>query len=81
MNATSSGSHHLATLSATDVRSSAAVSSAPYYADVVAFYPQAISDHATFEKPHQYATGMEREALNQPGASPALLIQRGAVTR
>ncbi len=28
------------------------------YADVVMFDPEKIQDHATFEKPHQYATGM-----------------------
>jgi len=29
-----------------------------YYADVVVFDPQKITDHATFEKPQQFATGM-----------------------
>ena len=28
------------------------------YADIVIFNPATIADHATFEKPHQYATGM-----------------------
>lgn len=29
-----------------------------FYADIVIFDPAKIQDHATFEKPHQYATGM-----------------------
>ena len=29
-----------------------------YYADVVIFDPAKIADHATYEKPHQFATGM-----------------------
>ena len=35
-----------------------------YFADVVVFDPQAIQDHATFEKPQQYATGMIHVAVN-----------------
>lgn len=35
-----------------------------YYADVVVFDPAAIQDHATFEKPHQYATGMKHVFVN-----------------
>lgn len=34
------------------------------YADVVAFDPAAIIDHATFERPHQYATGMVHVFVN-----------------
>lgn len=35
-----------------------------YYADVVIFDPEKVQDHATFESPHQYATGMEQVFVN-----------------
>lgn len=35
-----------------------------YYADVVVFDPQTITDLATFEKPHRYATGMVHVFVN-----------------
>ncbi len=35
-----------------------------WYADVVAFDPATITDHATFEEPHQYATGMVHVFVN-----------------
>lgn len=35
-----------------------------YFADVVVFDPQTIQDHATFEKPHQLATGMLHVFVN-----------------
>jgi N-acyl-D-amino-acid deacylase len=35
-----------------------------YYADVVLFDPNTISDHATFDKPHQLATGMHHVFVN-----------------
>jgi N-acyl-D-amino-acid deacylase len=35
-----------------------------YYADVVAFDPAKIQDHATFEQPHQYSTGMVHVFVN-----------------
>ncbi len=35
-----------------------------YYADVVVFDPAAIQDHATYEKPHQYATGVVHVLVN-----------------
>ena len=34
------------------------------FADVVVFDPIAITDHATFDKPHQYATGMVHVFVN-----------------
>jgi len=35
-----------------------------YFADVVVFDPAKIQDHATYEKPHQYATGMVHVFVN-----------------
>jgi len=35
-----------------------------YYADIVVFDPDRISDHATYEKPHQYATGVVHVFVN-----------------
>jgi N-acyl-D-amino-acid deacylase len=35
-----------------------------YFADVVVFDPARIQDHATYEKPHQYATGMRHVFVN-----------------
>src|SRR5690606_8537479 len=35
-----------------------------YFADVVAFDPDAIQDHATPQNPHQYATGMKHVFVN-----------------
>jgi N-acyl-D-amino-acid deacylase len=37
---------------------------AGYFADVIIFDPLEIRDHATFEKPHQYATGMKHVFVN-----------------
>ncbi len=35
-----------------------------YFADVLVFDPDTVQDHATFEKPHQYSTGMEKVFVN-----------------
>jgi N-acyl-D-amino-acid deacylase len=37
---------------------------AGYYADVVVFDPVTISDHATYEKPHQYSAGVVHVFVN-----------------
>lgn len=35
-----------------------------YYADIVLFNPVTIQDHATYENPHQYSTGVEHVFVN-----------------
>jgi N-acyl-D-amino-acid deacylase len=40
-----------------------------YYADIVVFDPATVQDHATFEAPHQYATGIRDVIVN---GTPAL---------
>ena len=35
-----------------------------YYADIVIFDANTVTDHASFDKPHQYATGVEDVFVN-----------------
>ena len=60
-----------------------------YFADVVVFDPATIQDHATFEKPHQYATGVRHVFVNgtqvlkdgeHTGATPGRFV-RGPGTK
>jgi N-acyl-D-amino-acid deacylase len=59
---------------------------AGYCADLAIFDPAKIQDHATFDKPHQYATGMVHVFVNgvqvledgeHTGALPGRVVRRG----
>jgi N-acyl-D-amino-acid deacylase len=54
------------------------------YADIVVFDADSIADHATFEQPHQYATGMKHVFVNgeqvlrageHTGATPGRVVR------
>jgi N-acyl-D-amino-acid deacylase len=55
-----------------------------YFADIAIFDPETITDHATFEKPHQYSTGMVHVFVNgeqvvadgvHTGATPGRIVR------
>ena len=57
--------HKLATLPAKNLGlGDRGLLAAGYFADVVVFDPATIADHATFDRPHQYATGMKHVFVN-----------------
>lgn len=60
-----------------------------YFADVVVFDPQKVQDHATFESPHQYATGVEQVFVNgvqvlkdgeHTGTTPGMFVKGPGAT-
>jgi N-acyl-D-amino-acid deacylase len=55
-----------------------------FFADVVVFDPETVQDHATFEDPHQYASGMVHVFVNgqqvlrdgeHTGATPGRVVR------
>jgi N-acyl-D-amino-acid deacylase len=60
-----------------------------YYADVAVFDPETIRDHATFARPHQYATGVSYVLVNgvpvlqegeHTGATPGRAVRPGGAS-
>ena len=57
--------HKLTSLPATALRIQDRGQLAPgYFADIVVFDPKSIADHATYERPHQYASGVQAVWVN-----------------
>jgi N-acyl-D-amino-acid deacylase len=55
-----------------------------YFADIVIFDPEKVQDHSTFDKPHQYSTGMSHVFVNgvqvlregeHTGATPGRVVR------
>ena len=57
--------HRLSALPAANLRLDRRGTLKPgFFADIVIFDPAAVQDHATFERPHQYATGVRDVFVN-----------------
>ncbi|RLD22741.1 MAG: D-aminoacylase [Bacteroidetes bacterium] len=77
--------YKLTTLPATNLKiKSRGALKESYYADLAIFDPATISDHATFDNPHQYATGMQYVIVNgtlvlddgaHTGARPGMVVR------
>jgi N-acyl-D-amino-acid deacylase len=77
--------HQLAQLPATNLKLRRRGTLAPgFFADVVVFDPNTITDHATYALPHQYATGMVHVFVNgtqvvkdgqHTGATPGRVVR------
>jgi N-acyl-D-aspartate/D-glutamate deacylase len=83
--------HRLSGLPATNLRLERRGALTPgYFADVVVFDPATIQDHATFDKPHQYATGVTHVFVNgvavlrdgeHTGATPGRVVRGPGVRK
>ena len=77
--------HQLTTLPTTNLKIARRGALKPgYFADVVVFDPAKIQDHATYDKPHQYATGVVDVFVNgvqvisdgeHTGATPGRIVR------